>query len=196
MNSAIFVISAPSGAGKTSLVESVLARKQSNVLLERVVTYTTKSPKPGELHGKDYYFISTSEFEQKIAEDFFIEWSNAYGHYYGSPRSMLAAREKGISSIIILDRTGAHNMLLRVPDAILIWIMPPSIDILEKRLLVRGRETPEQIKKRIELATQELAAEKKNSLFHYCVQNDDFVNASQKLEAIFNHHFHVSARAE
>lgn len=179
----IFVVSAPSGAGKTTLVAAVLERKHPDYLIEKVVTYTTKAPKSGEVHGRDYYFITVDEFRSKIEQGFFLEWSTDYGHYYGSPKAMLEKRECGVSSIVILDRKGAKSLLARVPDAILIWITPPDLQILEERLLKRAREDQDQIKKRLFIAQQELAEETASKTFHYCVQNDVFENAVSGLEA-------------
>src|SRR5437879_4794715 len=103
----LFVISASSGAGKTTLVTAIITHMGGHVNLERVVTYTTRTPAPGDVPGVDYHFVTPAQFQEKIAAGFFMEWSTAYGHYYGSPRSVLDEVAAGNSRILILDRAGA-----------------------------------------------------------------------------------------
>ena len=90
----LFIIPAPSGAGKTSLVTALLERIGQSHSLSRVITYTTKMPRSGDIHGRDYHFLSIDQFEQKIKEDFFLEWSVAYDHYYGSPKNIVLCLSK------------------------------------------------------------------------------------------------------
>ena len=184
MNGKLFVIAAPSGAGKTTLVEAVIGTLAPTCSLSRVITYTTKTPRMGEQNGKDYHFLSVSEFEKRIEESFFLEWSLAYGHYYGSPASLRQFLEQGASFIIIVDRLGASRLLERVSESVLIWVTVPTIEILEKRLLLRNTETPEQIKRRLQWAQQEMEEENGSDLFTYCIENDCFEIALKKLETI------------
>ena len=183
-NGKLFVVSAPSGAGKTTLVRMVCDRIGKSCQLETVVTYTTKEPRNDEQDGKDYHFLSLVAFERKIADGFFIEWSAAYGHCYGSPRHILADLEKGLSYIVVVDRAGARSILEKYRDAILIWIYTENIEILAQRLRSRKTETNAQIVKRLKLAKQEIADERNNSFFDYHVLNDNAEDACQSIESI------------
>jgi guanylate kinase len=181
----LFVVSAPSGAGKTSLVNALLAESKPEHRLARVITYTTKPPRPGEVHGRDYNFVSAAEFNQKIAENFFLEWSSAYGNLYGSPRSVLDEIAQGQSRIIIVDRDGVYALRSIVPRAVYIWVTVATIDILEQRLHQRNTEEKEQQEYRIRLAGREMAAhEQELEMFTHNIINTDFSQALQELKTI------------
>jgi guanylate kinase len=180
----LFIISAPSGVGKTTIVDSVLDNWNHSVMLSRVITYTSRNPRVGEIAGKDYHFISVLEFEQKIEQGFFLEWSNAYGHYYGSPRSIVDDLEKGHSYIGILDRSGGLAVKAQVSDSVLIWVYTSSIQIIEQRLYARNTEDEQQIQKRLLLAQQELAAENGEKKYHYHIANDSLEHAVGELTKI------------
>lgn len=180
----LFIVAAPSGAGKTTLVTSVIEKLGNPYKLSRVITYTTKIPRPQEAHGKDYYFVSIEQFEQKIEEGFFLEWSLAYGHYYGSPRTILQDLEQGQSYIMILDVQGAMNIYNEVPGAVLIAITVPNIEILRQRLLGRNAENSEQIDKRILIAQKEIDAISAQKTFRHKVYNEIFQSALLELEMI------------
>ncbi len=180
----LFIISAPSGAGKTSLVRAVLPTIQKVASLERVITYTSKKPRQEEVHEKDYYFISTEEFIKKVEDNFFLEWSTAYGHYYGSPRSIVESMKNGcISYIAILDRVGAKKILEQSIPATLLWITVPDITTLVERLKLRG-DGARQIEERIRLAEVEMIQEEEDPFFHYYIENNDFIVAVSKIEKI------------
>jgi guanylate kinase len=180
----LFIVSAPSGAGKTTLVNNLCDHIGVECRLERVITYTTKKPRPGESDGKDYYFLSKDEFERKAQEGFFIEWSTAYGHYYGSPRYILNDFSEGRSHILIIDRQGAKAVYSQIQTAVLIWIYTENIGILSNRLRQRNTENDEDFLKRIALAQKEIEDERINSFYHYHVLNDNVEIAVQKLIAI------------
>ncbi len=187
MSGKLFIISAPSGAGKTTLVKHVLKRLNPEHAISRVVTYTTKSPREKEaVHGQDFYFISQAEFEQKITQEYFIEWSNAYGNYYGSPVSIMKQMARGESLIIILDRAGALQVKEKVPEATLIWIYTSSIDVLRNRLLARASETPKQVECRLMLAKKEIQAEDMHPCYQFHILNDDFYESLDDLYHVFN----------
>lgn len=183
-NGKLFVVSAPSGAGKTTLVRMVCDRIGEQCQLKQVITYTTKKPRIGEQNGKDYHFLSRVAFERKIAEGFFIEWSAAYEHYYGSPRHILADLEKGLSYIVVVDRAGARSILEKYSGAVLIWIYTQNIEVLAQRLQTRKTEDNAQIIKRLKLAEQEIVDERINSLFDYHVLNDDLESACGSIKSI------------
>ena len=180
----LFIISAPSGAGKTTLVKHLVERLGTTHNLSRVVTYTTKPPRSQEQDKQDYCFISVAEFEQKIAQGYFLEWSNAYGHYYGSPCTLLEKLTQGGSLLLIVDRTGARQIKEKLDDVVLIWLHTTSIQVLKERLAERGSETEQQMRQRIELAKAEMLQEQKEQLYDFCVLNDDFFEAIKKLESI------------
>ncbi len=180
----LFVISASSGAGKTSLANVVIERVGAQCSIERVVTYTTKKASSQEEHGKDYFFVTPQEFQERIQQGFFIEWSTCYDNYYGSPKNILTGMAQGRSYVAILDRLGTQAVAERVSDAVLIWIHTSDINILRDRLEKRARDSAEQIERRLQIATQELEQETNNRLYKYHVLNDDFDAAANELEHI------------
>lgn len=178
----LFVVSAPSGAGKTTLVQELLDNLPQGCCLKRVITYTTRRPRPNETEAQ-YHFMTKAAFEDAIKQDFFLEWSTWYGDYYGSPQSVLDDLRKGISLILILDRAGARAVKAAFPQAELIWIQPPSLTVLEERLKRRGDD--EQTRTfRLNRAALELEEEKKEHLFNYVVVNDSLSQALQDLKQI------------
>jgi guanylate kinase len=184
MTGKLFVISAPSGAGKTTLVKAVLEDLQDKYPIKRLITYTTRSIRQGEVDGQHYHFLSTDEFKAKIKEGFFLEWSTWYDHYYGSPTSIIEEVKNGSSYIAILDRAGAADILEAYSDAILVWINPPSLSLLKGRLKKRGKDTPEVIEKRLIKAKLEVEQEAKEQLYQYHLINSDFEEAKNRLISI------------
>lgn len=181
----LFVLSAPSGAGKTSLVEKIIQECHPHCTIKQAITYTTRPPREGEIDGKHYYFISVDEFKEKIDQDYFIEWSTWYDHYYGSPVSILKYIEEGDSYIMVLDRSGTKEVLQAYPKAVSIWIEPPSIEELEKRLTKRG-DNQNSIQNRLRKASVEIEQEKEEQFYKYHVINDNLKTAAQKLHTIFD----------
>lgn len=179
----LFIISAPSGAGKTSLVQEVLKEYGQKYSLKRTITYTTRPSREGEVDGDHYYFISVDEFKDKIDQNFFIEWSTWYDHYYGSPLSTLKGIEEGLSYIMVLDRLGAKEVLQVHSQAVLIWIEPPSIKELERRLLARG-DNPYNVQGRLRKAAVEIQQEREEHYYKYHIINDDLSVAVCDLKAI------------
>lgn len=184
MNGQLFIISAPSGAGKTSLVKALINEMDSHYRLTQAITFTSKRPRPGDQNGIDYHFISEQDFEKRIKKHFFIEWSNAYGTYYGAPRYLLKNLTNGVSYIMVLDRIGAQQVKQQYPQAILIWINTSTIQKLELRLSKRGTENCEQIAYRLKRAKIEIELEQKESLYEYHILNDNFAVALQALKKI------------
>ena len=186
----LFVISSPSGAGKTTLVNRVLGRLKDQFSINRVVTYTSRKARSNEIPGEHYHFISSQEFEKKLEENFFLEWSGRYGSYYGTPRSILDEIDRGASKILIIDRLGAERVVAIAKDpsptlsgkVISIWIEAPNLQELKRRLIGRGQETKMQIKKRLELAKQEIKKEKSCPLYDHKIINNVFFRAAQDLE--------------
>ncbi len=184
MTGRLFIVAAPSGAGKTSLISAVIKQLGKTYSLERVITYTSRKPREGERHGADYHFISHNEFWQKINEGFFIEWSDAYGNYYGSPASIVDELAQGTSCIIILDRVGTEAIQQIIEDAVLLWIYTKTLDVLRERLVRRARNSLEQIDERLVIARRELEEERLSPLYHHHILNDEFEKTVKKMTKI------------
>ncbi|OGB84274.1 hypothetical protein A3F66_06775 [candidate division TM6 bacterium RIFCSPHIGHO2_12_FULL_32_22] len=184
MKNKLFIISAPSGAGKTTLVTSVIKEVSSITPIQRVVTYTTKEPRHTE-SSSDYNFLSIEEFEQRIEENYFLEWSCAYQNYYGSPRYILNKLHES-SFILIVDWKGGESLkkVLSPDISVFIWIQVDDLIVLQERLLKRGTESQEQIKKRIEISLKEVEQEKLTPVFSHYIYNVDFDIALQDLKKL------------
>lgn len=180
----LFIISAPSGAGKTTLVHALIERYGLHYDLERVITYTSKKPRTTEQHGIDYHFISPEEFELKIEQEFFMEWSGVYEAYYGSPRHVMDQLEQGKSFLLIVDRLGAAKILKVHPAAVPIWIYTRSIDDLRERLVQRNTEAPDHIERRLARAHDEILAEINTPMYRYHVLNQDLEVAVDRIFTI------------
>ncbi len=180
----LFLVCAPSGAGKTTLVNSVLNELGDNNNISRVVTYTSRAPRVGEIHGEHYFFISEPDFEKKIGESYFIEWSKSYGTYYGSPKSIIEQLEYGKSFILIVDTNGIKSITKEHPAAVVIRILPPNFDTLIDRLNKRSTENTQQIQKRLALALGELEDLEISKISKYTVINNDLECAKEELREI------------
>ena len=183
MKGKLFIVSAPSCGGKTTLVEKVL-QSSLGKKINRYVTYTTKSPRKGDLHGKDFYFVFQEKFLQLVEENFFIEWSNAYCHYYGTPYGIKNDLMKGESYILILDRAGTKKILQKIPEAVTIWISVSSIKEIERRMEERGGDNYQQKILRLYLARKEIDEERNNPMYKFHIINDDFAIAYKNLVSI------------
>lgn len=176
----IIVISAPSGAGKDTVVKELMKRDSSNLWVS--VSATSRSPREGEKEGVDYYYLTKDDFEKKIEEGFFLEYTNYAGNYYGTPKKYIKEKvDQGIDVILIIEIEGASNIKKLIPEAIFIFIMPPSLKELVRRLKKRGTETNEKIIKRFHEAYKEVNDVSK---YNYVVVNDKLDEAVDKVEAI------------
>jgi guanylate kinase len=174
MKGKLIIISAPSGAGKTTIVKQLL---ESCLNLEFSISATSRIPRANEAYGRDYYFLSVEEFRERIAQDKFIEWEEVYkDHFYGTLKEEIdRIMNKGNHVIFDVDTKGGINLKKIFGErSISIFIMPPSINELQKRLINRGSDTPEKIKMRIEKATLELSEAQQ---FDYIVINNDITTA-------------------
>lgn len=179
----LFILSAPSGTGKTTLIQSLMAGGLNGFGgLAFSVSHTTRKPRPGELDGKDYHFVDTATFQSMIAADAFLEWAQVHANHYGTSRDEVFPRlEKGIDVVLDIDVQGAERVLASHPRAHGIFIMPPSYEDLERRLRSRGKDDDETIARRLAVSLSEM---KRYDRYHYVIINDDARRASEVLAAI------------
>jgi len=174
----IFIVSAPSGAGKSTIVEKAIEKLRNNgIKIERLVTYTTRSPRQGEKNGVDYFFVSKSQFSKLSKDGKFFETNQYNNQFYGSPVDAIEKAQKGISQILVVDYNGGVAYSQKLKDAVTIWIEPPSIKLLKSRLKKRGTETNEEINKRIEIALKEINKERRSKLYKYKIVNRELTKA-------------------
>jgi guanylate kinase len=177
----IFVISAPSGAGKTSIMRPFLKRHPEYVFS---VSATTRKRRPGEKDGVDYFYISEEEFQRKIDKKEFLEWERVYDYYYGTLRNFVENTVADGKDIFIeVEVKGALSIKRQYPDALLIFIDPPSFDELRKRLMKRKTENEEEMAKRLERAKMEL---EQKVFFDVAIVNNDIEEATRNLELCIN----------
>jgi len=181
----LFILSAPSGGGKTTLANKLVEELGFEYNLSRVITYTSRLPRSTETPGVDYNFLSKEAFEEKVKEQFFLEWSGVYGNYCGTPSTIIEEVKNGKSYIAVVDRAGARSILSRYQKAVAIWLEPPSLEVLEERLRARKTEAEEQIQKRLTLARQELEEEACVSFYKYRLCNDVLEQVQDEAIAIF-----------
>ena len=175
------VISGPSGAGKGTLYNRVLHADES---ITFSVSYTTRAPRPGEVEGKDYCFVTEEQFGEMLGRDGFLEHADVHGHMYGTPRQpVLAALENGRSVMLDIDPQGALQVMEKMPDCVSVFILPPSFGELRRRLEGRGTETREEIERRLHNARGEVAL---MDQYQYLVVNEDLEEAYQTLQCIVN----------
>ena len=178
----VIVISAPSGAGKDTVVKELMKNNPDERWVS--VSATSRAPREGEQEGVDYYYLSKEEFEKKIEEGYFLEYTNYAGNYYGTPKEYIEKKiNKGIDVILIIEIEGAANIKKLIPEAVFIFIMPPSLKELVRRLKKRGTEDNEKILKRFHAAYQEINEVTK---YNYVVVNDKLEDAVNKVESILN----------
>jgi guanylate kinase len=176
----LYIISAPSGAGKTSLVKALLARVDGVAVS---VSHTTRAPRPGEQDGVDYHFIDKARFETLVTAGEFLEHAQVFGNYYGTRRATLEERLKaGLDVILEIDWQGARQAFEAFPHAVKVFILPPSRGALYRRLQGRGQDSEEVIQRRMAEAVSEM---RHYDEYHYLVFNDEFDTALAELEALF-----------
>ena len=175
---ALLIISAPSGAGKTTICRKLLARRKD---LKYSISCTTRSPRPGEKEGKHYFFLSQSDFKRKIQRGEFLEWAMVHDEYYGTPRHFVEDQIKhGGNIIMAIDVQGAMSIRRKHPAAILVFVLPPSMDALKARLANR-RDATATVIKRLANSRGEVAAAKD---YDYVVVNDTLETAVNQISCI------------
>ncbi|WP_420843174.1 guanylate kinase [Geothrix oryzisoli] len=177
----VFVVSAPSGAGKSTLTQRLVQTVPDLIFS---ISFTTRKPRPGEVDGRDYFFIDDDRFDAMVREGGFVEWVQVYGQRYGTGREWLnGVLATGLDVLLDIETTGALNLRRAIPDARMIFILPPSAASLEQRLRSRGKDSDEQIRIRMQHARHEL------ELYHaydYLILNDDLELAYQHFESVIH----------
>ncbi|ASQ46829.1 guanylate kinase [Legionella clemsonensis] len=175
----LIIVAAPSGGGKTSLVKK-LAANVENVAIS--VSHTTRNKRPGEQDGVDYFFVDEQRFLKMISEHAFVEYARVFNHYYGTSVAQITTRlESGVDVLLDIDWQGAQQIRRLFPEAVSVFIVPPSLDALKQRLHGRRQDNEEIIKERMKRAQDELAH---YTEFDYLIVNDDFEKAAAELQAI------------
>jgi len=179
MQGLLFIVAAPSGAGKSSLVNAVLADDRELVLS---VSYTTRPPRPGEADGREYHFVDRASFQRMLEAGEFLESAEVHGNLYATSQKQIAdVRASGRDILLEIDWQGAQQVRRLFPDAVSVFILPPSAEELERRLRVRGKDSEDTIRRRLAAAEAEMshAAE-----FDFVIINKDFEDAKRDLAAV------------
>jgi guanylate kinase len=179
MSTGVYIVSAPSGSGKTTLVERLLREVPR---LQFSVSYTTRKPRGTEQHGKEYFFVTREEFEAMIEQQDLLEWAEVFGNYYGTSRSIWdKSRQAGNDLLLDIDVQGAQQVKEKIPDAVSIFILPPSRQVLEFRLRSRSQDSEAVIAKRLENARKEIHGFVR---YDYVLINEDLEQSARSLRSI------------
>ncbi|MHB8481751.1 MAG: guanylate kinase [Nitrospiria bacterium] len=175
----LFIVSAPSGAGKTSLCKKVVERVED---MKISISYTTRSRRNGEVDGEDYYFVDQGQFRTMIENNEFLEYAEVHGNLYGTSRNQLMAFQKqGYDILLDIDAQGAMQLKKKYKEGVYIYILPPSFEILKSRLIERKSDSPEEITKRLKKAREEIWNYRE---YYYLIINDEFQSAVECLKSI------------
>ena len=179
LDSSPVVLSAPSGAGKTTIARALVEHEEDFAFS---VSATTRSPREGEIHGLDYWFISEEEFLKLVEDGELAEWAEVHGDFYGTPKkSLIGAGQGGCHVVLDIDVQGAMQIREAVPEALLLFILPPSVELLLRRLTDRGTEEEETLRRRLNTAVKELEAAK---AFDFFVINEDLDEAVDEVRGL------------
>lgn len=191
MKGIAYIISAPSGAGKTTLCRMAAAHFPE---VRNSVSYTTRKPRPGEVDGRDYWFVEDEAFDRMVDSGEFLEYAGVYGRRYGtSKKDLEALLDQGWSVILEIDVQGAARVRQTLKGGVYIFILPPSLEACEKRLIARGKDSPEDIRKRLKIAEEEI---KKAPSYDYLIVNDELDRAFEELKSVMTAQKAATSRME
>lgn len=175
----VFVLSAPSGAGKSTLARRLVQDTEGLIFS---ISTTTRAPRPGELDGREYFFVDDARFDAMVAEGGFVEWVRVYANRYGTGRAWLEQTlASGVDVLLDIETTGALNIRTALPDAVMVFLLPPSAEELERRLRGRGSDTEAQISLRMQHARHEVEL---FEAYDYLIVNDDLERTYRQLQAV------------
>ncbi len=174
------MVSGPSGVGKGTIVKTLVARREDVV---ESVSCTTRAPRDGEEHGREYYFLTKEDFLRRVEENDFLEYDEHFGNLYGTPKSFVRETLKEKSVILEIDVVGGLNAKKAFPECVLVMIVPPSVEELKRRLISRNSETEEEIENRLSRLEYELSQKDK---YDFVIVNDDIETAIKELEQIID----------
>ncbi|MBI1822060.1 MAG: guanylate kinase [Nitrospirae bacterium] len=175
----LIIVSAPSGAGKTSLCKKVVEQVKD---VKISISYTTRSCRNGEVEGQDYYFIDKAQFRAMIENNEFLEYAEVHGNLYGTSRNQLMTLQKqGYDLLLDIDSQGAMQLKKKYKEGVYVYILPPSFEILKSRLMERNSDSPEEIAKRLKKAREEIWNYRE---YYYLIINDEFKEAIEDLKSI------------
>ena len=178
----LIILSGPSGVGKGTVRQKL--EDLGGVSFYYSVSMTTRSPRPGEVDGRDYFFVTREEFEKRVKDGKFLEWAEFVGNCYGTPKDVVDSyREKGIDVLLEIETNGAEQVMAKCPDAVSIFIVPPSFEALESRIRGRSTEDEATIQRRLGKARSEL---EKASQYKYVVLNDSVERAAREIADIIS----------
>lgn len=175
----LLIVSGLSGAGKGTICKRLMEKYPD---YEFSISATTRAPREGEMHGREYFFLSKEEFETKIEDGLFLEYANYVGNYYGTPKDWVVEKLEGGKNVILeIELQGAFQVREKIPEAVLIFIMPPDMEELKRRLIHRGTETEEQIERRLSRAMEELEYVDQ---YDYVIVNEEVEKSVEMLHTI------------
>ena len=176
----LIILSGPSGVGKGTVRHAL--ERMPGMSFYYSISMTTRKPRPGEVDGRDYFFVSREDFDKKVADGLLLEWAEFVGNCYGTPKEVVESyREKGIDVLLEIETNGARQVMDKCPDAVSIFIVPPSFQALEDRIRGRSTEDEATIQKRLAKAKAELA---RANEYRYVVLNDDVERAAEEIRSI------------
>ncbi len=176
----LIVVSGPSGAGKGTICKRLL---EKNPNLGYSISATTRAPRTGEVNGVNYWFLSKEEFQKMIAEDGLLEWAEVYGNYYGTPAQKVKdSLAEGKNILLEIDTQGAALVREKFPEGVYIYILPPSLEELKRRIIGRGTDSAESIERRLSCAREEMGCASEQ--YNYLVLNDEVELAVERVETI------------
>ena len=176
----LFVISSPSGGGKTSLINKLFEDSRS-MNFKKSISDTTRQKREGDINGRDYYFLSEKEFKDKIEKEEYVEYATVFGNFYGTSKEEIKTKYNNSNLVLELDWQGAYAVKELFDDALLIFLVPPSLEDLKQRLVTRNLDSPESIENRLSEAKKEIS---KSEIYDFLILNDDFDKAFEDLSQI------------